>query len=1178
MATLERPRSSATNDASYSKTPIRASFDPFAVPRAPSAAELDLGALRLRAESSADQTVEHVHDPNEPDLIELGQERLFSGARTATMRDLAAPQPPLPPTAIHCGAPAVGTPTAVSEASHRSSSCKESFGQLGAAKLAFLSALQGLLQPLLRTSTGEMATLQAMHSSGSTPIASTSMPSPQDSARSDSRPSPSQAPAAQAPADDELLARLILGLRVQAMADSQAGANVEDQICSPSSLGSPLPGSASTPVIRLALANELQARIERLAPALSPNDASLARNLGALIASIERLINIGYNLMAPVPLPTDPATRPTPASASLTTDLGAELSASGVYSSNVYQRLARVAKALQQSKNHGPSQDTVHALSSVFGAAREVERAERDLLWGRIDDLSERVRTLCRERTEALFAEDQSAIVSAGDDQSVPDNAQSSLRSSTMFGPSISSVTGDLPSYSHDPNNVESENPHLPPSYFADHVPNSRTELGADRESAPLTHQISHRGNEKMQRELDSVSHAIERLYAVSPQLANQRVEPDRRAVRERQLAKLGNAIERLSKGRLDDQRAVSVALADEDPGEKAARNQRIQEVMLDKLIDQINRAASRTLTDQRADVNGGKHREFVRSSSPFVLSDPGEAARREFILEHTGKGRLASQDAVLQSHYPVETFPGPPLSGSLFAADYSLDGSPPVDGPSLKKRFSNLRLSMFKRPGSLSASRRPSYDSRLDALLETTPSSPMSRRGSADPAARRASFESTGLGLLGLGNALRRPVCAFDALAPPVIDYIVEEARNLGSLVVSFWPRLPGSARQGWEVKSFEGESIFVAPTVGGAPSRVVLPSRVATQVAPVISRGSYFEIKLAAFEPSPTRSRPDLEIHSPLSTAELRDSLPRSFACSTCHSEVVDTSAISKYNALPSEHWAELLDAWMCHQDQTLSDDLIAKGKGIQPRAGEGMVGSSYLLFDRALAKNWHRMPLTGEPEQTESGDTLYPAQCDSCSSMIGFEVAPAQASDTSTRCFRLHKFATYPISLRAPGSPLKDAPRYSLAIHITAELLELGQAHACHRFIVEDREHDKARLLLWLFNPSVRLSFSVMTTPGVEVLEDSSRQPSPTFPGAAPVTKRSMNAVKVFFIVVENEADEECQEFIASPMSTCERTQYPLSIITRLTELLRASSSIYPSDKRRWGQLEVGFLERL
>ncbi len=63
---------------------------------------------------------------------------------------------------------------------------------------------------------------------------------------------------------------------------------------------------------------------------------------------------------------------------------------------------------------------------------------------------------------------------------------------------------------------------------------------------------------------------------------------------------------------------------------------------------------------------------------------------------------------------------------------------------------------------------------------------------------------------------------------------------------------------------------------------------------------------------------------------------------------------------------------------------------------------------------------------------------------------------------------KYATYPVAAPRPAMG-PDAPafvglrRYSLACHLTSEMLELGQAHACHRFVVEDQEEEKPRLLV-------------------------------------------------------------------------------------------------------------------
>lgn len=192
-----------------------------------------------------------------------------------------------------------------------------------------------------------------------------------------------------------------------------------------------------------------------------------------------------------------------------------------------------------------------------------------------------------------------------------------------------------------------------------------------------------------------------------------------------------------------------------------------------------------------------------------------------------------------------------------------------------------------------------------------------------------------------------------------PHFDWVTEESRNLGTLVVTFWPRVPPSAKRAteeYDVVAVEAESVLVASTRGGPASRISLPCQVVAQKATVVPVGSYYEIKLVtAGLSSPTKSRADLEVHTPLSTDELRETAPAAFQCSTCDAELVDATLIKRYNALPSEHWAELLDAWMCHQDQTLSDDLIAKGKGIKPRDDEGLVGTTYILLPQEVTRNW-------------------------------------------------------------------------------------------------------------------------------------------------------------------------------------------------------------------------------
>ena len=53
---------------------------------------------------------------------------------------------------------------------------------------------------------------------------------------------------------------------------------------------------------------------------------------------------------------------------------------------------------------------------------------------------------------------------------------------------------------------------------------------------------------------------------------------------------------------------------------------------------------------------------------------------------------------------------------------------------------------------------------------------------------------------------------------------------------------------------------------------------------------------------------------------------------------------------------------------------------------------------------------------------------------------------------------------------------------------------------------------------------------------------------------------------------------QSFTQNEHSTVERLAYPAEIAEKLGALLRASSLVYPRAKRRWGEMDAGFLERI
>lgn len=115
--------------------------------------------------------------------------------------------------------------------------------------------------------------------------------------------------------------------------------------------------------------------------------------------------------------------------------------------------------------------------------------------------------------------------------------------------------------------------------------------------------------------------------------------------------------------------------------------------------------------------------------------------------------------------------------------------------------------------------------------------------------------------------------------------------------------------------------------------------------------------------------------------------------------------------------------------------------------------------------------------QPTRTATDDLLRNAFCTGCSTLVGHHVTPIAPKGDKT-CFRLLKYATRPLGVSP--SPSSDAHQeataehavslerkpirqYSLATHVMAEMLEIGQAHACHRFVCEDAETEQPRVLV-------------------------------------------------------------------------------------------------------------------
>ena len=111
-------------------------------------------------------------------------------------------------------------------------------------------------------------------------------------------------------------------------------------------------------------------------------------------------------------------------------------------------------------------------------------------------------------------------------------------------------------------------------------------------------------------------------------------------------------------------------------------------------------------------------------------------------------------------------------------------------------------------------------------------------------------------------------------------------------------------------------------------------------------------------------------------LDATQLSSLSPTSFICASCSLPLVQASRLHQYRDLPSEHWAELVDAWMCHADLKLHDEVKKGSKdGFWPEVGEGLVGGSYVLVHEDAVTKTNFCDTEIEVEKVRS--SLYPSQ---------------------------------------------------------------------------------------------------------------------------------------------------------------------------------------------------------
>ncbi|TFK23801.1 hypothetical protein FA15DRAFT_670172 [Coprinopsis marcescibilis] len=396
-----------------------------------------------------------------------------------------------------------------------------------------------------------------------------------------------------------------------------------------------------------------------------------------------------------------------------------------------------------------------------------------------------------------------------------------------------------------------------------------------------------------------------------------------------------------------------------------------------------------------------------------------------------------------------------------------------------------------------------------------------------------------------------------------------------------------------------------------------LALPARTAPGRKEVRMQSGHWEIKMPTIRQETNGSRgqtngqveehqkedyPDALRNPLLDATQLEAASPTSFVCASCSLPIIVPGPSANngtaspplsplaYRDLPSEHWEELVEAWMCHPDQKLHETVMkhARGNGragndvqvkvgaggresrggFWPRKGQCFVGGSYLLFERSVMVT-SNMLLDADENREQIHDNWKQCRC-LCGAVIGRSqdreifVDHGGGDDESDRecdvevevCYRILKYAIRPV---APGHT--ELLKIPLSAFIVDDMMEYVQAHATYRFVVRDEEDERPRILVWLFKPRIRLSY---TTPKSRALPKNA----------------SITAAKVLFkLIGPSEAGGEIKTLLNKypGFPQAEYLSYPMAVCMRLAALLKESSSAYPESLRTMTGLEVGWLHR-
>ncbi|TIA90535.1 hypothetical protein E3P99_01491 [Wallemia hederae] len=384
---------------------------------------------------------------------------------------------------------------------------------------------------------------------------------------------------------------------------------------------------------------------------------------------------------------------------------------------------------------------------------------------------------------------------------------------------------------------------------------------------------------------------------------------------------------------------------------------------------------------------------------------------------------------------------------------------------------------------------------------------------------------------------------------------YLAEHNVNVGNVLVQFKTQLHGTSKElEVEVDAHARDSVILKNLSNfnvrlKLPTRVVYPQR---KTVRLVER-DLFEFNLQVSHQSrKSLTTPVVEPPAyPYSAADFALTRPSSFRCAQCSRDLANGVYVDAYRDLPSDSWAEHVDNWMCHPAQELNADYYRDALATSAAPGEALVGSAYWVFHR---KNV--IDKSVRVEYTVSGRTAAPAlpqvrlrlrrrlrtERGGVPLQQGVRAArraeqvEAVSEDTPTRTHLSHTSSSF--------------TAYNIGHYISAELVDQSRNYGTYRYFLQDEQSGELRLLVWLFNPLVKLRSSQVRL------------------------SSAIEACKLFW---KTNREEPLRD---SRMSSIAKLQYPAWVLDDLERALVSGIGAFLGDspKRFFSDWHIGYIERV